>query len=147
MTSYESDIKTISFSGEVVFNIISNLSNFNNLQNLNADAQEKLNQMLKDVEFDENSCRFTVDGVGRVGFRIIEREPFKTIKLEAENSPVAVNGWIQLVQVSETDTRMKLTLKADIPTMIKVMVDSKLKKGINTIADTLVQYLTYQIGK
>ncbi|HNX87884.1 MAG TPA: SRPBCC family protein [Paludibacteraceae bacterium] len=147
MTTYESDIKTISSSGEVVFNILSNLSNFNNLQNLNADAQEKLNQMLKDVEFDENSCRFTVDGVGRVGFRIIEREPFKTIKLEAENSPVAVNGWIQLVQVSETDTRMKLTLKADIPTMIKVMVDSKLKKGINTIADTLVQYLTYQIGK
>ena len=147
MTTYESDIKTISSSGEVVFNILSNLSNFNNLQNLNADAQEKLNQMLKDVEFDENSCRFTVDGVGRVGFRIIEREPFKTIKLEAENSPVAVNGWIQLVQVSETDTRMKLTLKADIPTMIKVIVDSKLKKGINTIADTLVQYLTYQIGK
>ena len=147
MTTYESDIKTISSSGEVVFNILSNLSNFNNLQNLNADAQEKLNQMLKDVEFDENSCRFTVDGVGRVGFRIIEREPFKTIKLEAENSPVAVNGWIQLVQVSETNTLMKLTLKADIPTMIKVMVDSKLKKGINTIADTLVQYLTYQIGK
>ena len=147
MTTYESDIKTISSSGEVVFNILSNLSNFNNLQNLNADAQEKLNQMLKDVEFDENSCRFTVDRVGRVGFRIIEREPFKTIKLEAENSPVAVNGWIQLVQVSETDTRMKLTLKADIPTMIKVMVDSKLKKGIKTIAYTLVQYLTYQIGK
>ncbi|MBP1663293.1 MAG: hypothetical protein H6Q19_433, partial [Bacteroidetes bacterium] len=122
------------------------LKNFNNLQNLNADAQEKLNQMLKDVEFDEDSCRFTVEGVGRVGFRIIEREPFKTIKLETENSPVAVNGWIQLVQVSETDTRMKLTLKAEIPTMIKVMVDSKLKKGINTIADTLVQYLTYQIG-
>jgi len=147
MTTYESDIKTISSSGEVVFNILSNLSNFNNLQNLNADAQEKLNQMLKDVEFDEDSCRFTVEGVGRVGFRIIEREPFKTIKLETENSPVAVNGWIQLVQVSETDTRMKLTLKAEIPTMIKVMVDSKLKKGINTIADTLVQYLTYQIGK
>ena len=103
--------------------------------------------MLKDVEFDEDSCRFTVEGIGRIGFRIIEREPFKTIKLEAENSPVAVNGWIQLVQVSETDTRMKLTLKADIPTMIKVMVDSKLKKGINTIADTLVQYLTNQIGK
>jgi len=147
MTTYESDIKTISSSGEVVFNILSNLSNFNNLQNLNADAQEKLNQMLKDVEFDEDSCRFTVEGIGRIGFRIIEREPFKTIKLEAENSPVAVNGWIQLVQVSETDTRMKLTLKADIPTMIKVMVDSKLKKGINTIADTLVQYLTNQIGK
>ncbi len=60
MTTYESDIKTISSSGEVVFNILSNLSNFNNLQNLNADAQEKLNQMLKDVEFDEDSCRFTV---------------------------------------------------------------------------------------
>ena len=87
MTTYESDVKTISSSGEVVFNILSNLTNFSNLQNMNPDAQGKMSEMLKDIEFDADSCRFSVEGIGRVGFRITERDPFKTIKLEADNSP------------------------------------------------------------
>ena len=147
MTTYESDVKTISSSGEVVFNILSNLTNFSNLQNMNPDAQGKMSEMLKDVEFDADSCRFSVEGIGRVGFRITEREPFKTIKLEAENSPIAVNGWVQLVEVSENDTRLKLTLKAEMPMMIKMMADGKLKKGINTIADALVQFLNIKTAQ
>lgn len=147
MTTYESDVKTISSSGEVVFNILSNLTNFSNLQNMNPDAQGKMSEMLKDVEFDADSCRFSVEGIGRVGFRITERDPFKTIKLEAENSPIAVNGWVQLVEVSENDTRLKLTLKAEMPMMIKMMADGKLKKGINTIADALVQFLNIKTAQ
>jgi len=147
MTTYESDVKTISSSGEVVFNILSNLTNFSNLQNMNPDAQGKMSEMLKDVEFDADSCRFSVEGIGRVGFRITERDPFKTIKLEAENSPIAVNGWVQLVEVSENDTRLKLTLKAEMPMMIKMMADGKLKKGINTIADALVQFLSIKTAQ
>ena len=147
MTTYESDVKTISSSGEVVFNILSNLTNFSNLQNMNPDAQGKMSEMLKDIEFDADSCRFSVEGIGRVGFRITERDPFKTIKLEAENSPIAVNGWVQLVEVSENDTRLKLTLKAEMPMMIKMMADSKLKKGINTIADALVQFLNIKTAQ
>lgn len=147
MTTYESDVKTISSSGEVVFNILSNLTNFSNLQNMNPDAQGKMSEMLKDIEFDADSCRFSVEGIGRVGFRITERDPFKTIKLEAENSPIAVNGWVQLVEVSENDTRLKLTLKAEMPMMIKMMADGKLKKGINTIADALVQFLNIKTAQ
>jgi len=147
MTTYESDVKTISSSGEVVFNILSNLTNFSNLQNMNPDAQGKMSEMLKDIEFDADSCRFSVEGIGRVGLRITERDPFKTIKLEAENSPFVVNGWVQLVEVSENDTRLKLTLKAEMPMMIKMMADGKLKKGINTIADALVQFLNIKTAQ
>ncbi len=37
---------------------------------------------------------------------------------------------------------MKLTLKAELPTMIKIMVDKKLKEGINVIADLLANTLS-----
>jgi hypothetical protein len=136
MTTYESDVKTISSSEEVVFNVVSDL---NNLQKIVDNPG--MNDKLKDLQFDADSCSFTVDPVGKVSFRIIEREPFKTIKLKAENSPVDVIAWIQLKQVAENDTRLKLTLKAEIPTMIKMMVDKKLKEGINVIADMLAKAL------
>ena len=137
MTTYENDIKTISSNEEVVFGILSDLNNLKKLQDNPALADK-----VKDLKFDTDSCSFSVDPVGKVGFKIIEREPFKTIKFESENSPVKVNVWIQLKQVEENDTKLKLTLKADLPMMIKMMVDKKLKEGINMIADMIAQTLS-----
>lgn len=133
MTTYESEIKTISSSEEVVFDILGNLNNLSKVADNKA-----VGDKIKDLQYDTDSCSFAVEGFGRVGFRIIEREPFKTIKLEAENTPVPINVWIQLKQVADNDTKMKLTLKAELPAMIKMMLDKKLKDGINAIADFLV---------
>lgn len=137
MTTYESDIKTISSSEEMVFGILADLNNLKKLEQM-PEVQDKI----KNLQFDTDSCSFEVDAIGKVGFRIIEREPFKTIKLVGENVPVQINAWVQLKQVAENDTRMKLTLKAEIPAMIKMMVDKKLKEGINAIADVLAKNLS-----
>ena len=136
MTTYESDIKTIFSNEEVVFGILSDLKNLEKLGN-----NPSLTDKAKDLKFDSDSCSFSVEGFGKVGFRIVEREPFKTIKLDSEHAPVQVNVWIQLKEVDENKTAMKLTLKAELPTMIKMMVDKKLKEGINAIADLLAKTL------
>lgn len=137
MSTYESDIKTISSSEEMVFGILSDLNNLSRI----ADNPE-LSTKVKDLQYDTDSCSFGVEGYGRVGFRIIEREAFKTIKLESENSPIHINVWIQLKQVAENDTKMKLTLSAELPAMIKMMLDGKLKSGINSVADVLAKALS-----
>ena len=136
MTTYESDIKTISSNEEVVFGILSDLNNLKKIQ-----EQAPTTDKVKDLEFDKDSCSFVVEGFGKVGFRVIEREPFKTVKFESENAPVKVNVWIQLKQIDENQTAMKLTIKADLPTMIKMMVDKKLKEGVNVVADLLAKGL------
>lgn len=137
MTTYESDIKTISSNEEMVFGILSDLNNLKKIQ-----EQAPLTDKVKDLQFDTDSCSFVVEGFGKVGFRIIEREPFKTVKFESEKAPFQVNVWVQLKQLHENETALKLTLKADLPMMIKMMVDKKLKEGINMVADLLVKALT-----
>ena len=137
MTTYESDIKTISSNEEVVFGILSDLNNLKVLL-----GNTPLNDKVKDLQFQLDSCSFVVEGFGKMGFRITDREPFKTIKLQSEKAPVELNVWIQLVQRAENDTQMKLTLKADLPAMIKMMIDKKLKEGINLIADILAKALS-----
>lgn len=136
MTTYESDIKTISSNEEMVFGILSDLNNLKKIQ-----EKTPLTDKVKDLQFETDSCSFVVEGFGRVGFRIIEREPFKTVKFESEKAPFQVNVWVQLKQVQENETALKLTLKADLPMMIKMMVDKKLKEGINMVADLLVKAL------
>lgn len=137
MTTYESDIKTISSNEEVVFGILSDLKNLDKLQD-----NPSLADKVKNLQFDSDSCSFSVEGLGKIGFKIIEREPFKTIKLISEKAPVDVNVWIQLKQIADNETAMKLTLKAELPAMIKMMVDKKLKEGINVIADILAKTLS-----
>lgn len=130
-TTYESTIKTISSNEEVVFAMLSNLSNLEKVKD--RIPQEKV----KDMSFDADSLRFKVDGLGEIGFRIVNREPYKTIKFESEHIPLIIHFWVQLKQVADHETRLKLTLKADIPPMIKMMVDSKIKQGIEQMADML----------
>ena len=137
MTTYESDIKTISSNEEVVFGILSDLNNLKGiLQNTT------LTKKVKDLQFETDSCSFIVEGFGKMGFKIIEREPFKTIKLLSDHAPVEINVLIQLSQKSGNETQMKLTLKADLPVMIKMMIDKKLQEGINLIADVLAASLS-----
>lgn len=139
MTTYESDIKTISSNEEVVFGILSDLNNLNGIL-----EHTTLTEKVKDLQFETDNCSFKVEGFGKMGFKIIEREPFKTIKLISEHAPVEISVWIQLVQKTENETHMKLTLKADLPLMIKMMIDKKLKEGINLIANVLAKSLSKQ---
>jgi hypothetical protein len=135
MTTYESDIKTIFSSEETVFGLLSDLSNLEKFKNV-PDAPKQL----QEAEFDKDSCRFKVEGLGVVGVRIVERVPNSTIKFETENIPMMkFNAWIHLKQIAENETQMKLKLEADIPMMMKMMLDKKIKEGINQVADVIAK--------
>jgi hypothetical protein len=75
--------------------------------------------------------------LGEVVLRIVDYETPKMLKFGADNFPIQFNFWIQLVGVADYDTRMKLTLKADIPVMLKPMIGNKLDEGIERMADMI----------
>lgn len=131
MTEFTSEIISIPHSQERVFNVLSDLNNLGKFQ------KDLSGLPIKDLTFDKDSCRFSADGVGKIAIRIVEREPFKTIKLVSESSPVDFTGWIQLVEAESGDTLLKLTLRADIPLFLKPMVSKPLEKGINKAAEAL----------
>ena len=140
---YESKIVAIQASAEQIFPVLSNLENLNRAKE---NASEQMFSSLipggivSDVSFDADSVRMKIDGLGqKVCVRIVEREPNKTIKFGADNIPMEMNFWIQLKQVSETDTRMRLVLKVDLPMMFKMMFEKKIQTGLDAAADSLAQ--------
>ncbi|MDD4589751.1 MAG: SRPBCC family protein [Parabacteroides sp.] len=131
MADFVSEIKAVPYSEDRVFAMLSDLSNLEKVKD--RIPQDKI----KDFEFDKDSCSVSVDPVGKVTFQIIEREPFKMIKFTTVNSPVPLLMWIQLKQVAEDDTRMKLTVRADLNPLLKPMLSKPLQDGINKIANAL----------
>jgi len=134
MTNYESEVKTIFSNIEKVFNQLSDLTNLESLLDGNKSG---VKDKLKDLQFDADSFNFSIETFGKIGFRIIERKPFEIVKFQSEYFPVKMNAWIRLNETAENETNMKLSIEADIPLMIKVMVDSKLKEMVNLLADTI----------
>ena len=133
MTKFESSIKQIPYPVEDVYRNISDLSNLERVRD--RVPQDKL----QDFQFDSDSVQVSVSPVGTIKLRICDREENKCVKFETEQSPLPFNLWIQVLPVSDTTSKMKVTVQADIPFMLKGMVSGPLQDGVEKIADALSQ--------
>lgn len=131
---YESKIGQVAASEKAIFDVLSNLENLNKVRDLIPEDK------VQELEISPDCIRMKVGGLAqKIAIRIVEKEEYKTIKFGADNIPMAVNVWIQLKQMAENDTRMRITLKADIPMMFRMMLDKKMQQGLDQAVDMLCQ--------
>ncbi|MBQ7419681.1 MAG: SRPBCC family protein [Prevotella sp.] len=133
MTKFESSVKQIAYPVEDVYRNISDLSNLERVRDRVPEDK------LSDFAFDKDTVQVNVAPVGLLKLRIIEREENKCVKFETEQSPMPFNLWIQVLPVTSTESKMRITVKADIPFMLKGMVSGPLQDGVEKIADALAQ--------
>ena len=134
MTSYESAIKTIYADDEVIFNTLSNLKNAEKVKDKIPEDK------VKNLKFEEDSISFSVNPVGDLKLKIVDKEAHKTIKFGAEKSPIDFFVWVQIKQYAEKESKLKVTLKAKLNPMIKMMLSGKLEEMVNVLADTLATF-------
>ncbi len=131
---YESKTGRIVAPDYAIYSVLSNLENLNRIRDLI--PQDKV----KEIEITSDYVKMAVDGLAqKIVIRIVEKEEYKIIKFGAENIPIAVNAWIQLKQVADNDTRIRITLHADIPMMFRLMLDKKMQQGLDQAVDMLCQ--------
>ena len=134
-TKYESKITSAPCSAQQIYRVLSNMQNLERVREMI--PQDKVQEM----EIEPDRVRFKVDGLAqKITIAIVDRIENDTIKFGAEGIPMDANFWIQLKELSPADTRIKLTVKADIPFMFKMMVDKKLQQGLDQAADMLAQF-------
>ena len=149
MAKYESSVKQVNAPVERVYSVISDLERLRPVIEMaqnNEMKKEKLREAgqdpaqlekLKDMNLTSDRVSFPAPMVGEVAVAIIEREENKCVKFETEKSPVDANLWIQVLPVTDTTSKMRVTLKADLNPMMKMILGSKLEKGIDQFADML----------
>lgn len=131
MTKFESDIKYIPAPREAVYAKLSDLSNLESVKD--RIPQDKV----KNLQFDSDSLSMEVSPVGQITLNIVERDPLNCIKFGSTQSPVPFNVWIQLLPVTETQCKMKLTVGVELNPFMKAMVQKPLQEGIQKMADML----------
>lgn len=133
MTEFVSDVKTISHNDAQVYRVLSDLNKLELVKDqIPADK-------IKDFSFDSDSVSFRIDPIGNVKFMVVERQPNKLIKFKSEKLPFDVFLWLQLVGKAENDTKMRLTVRADLNPFMKPMVAKPMKEAVAKISEALSQ--------
>ncbi len=128
----ESKIGTIQNSDERIYNFLSNFNNFRHLI-----PEDKV----QDWQSDEDSCRFKINPIGQTGVRIIEKEPYKLIKLSSlEDSSFKFLFWAQFKSQEENTTHIKLTLDVEMNKMLEMMARKPLQEFLDKLVDQLAKY-------
>ena len=130
----ESHIGVIPENEEKIFAFFSNLNHIEPLI-----PKEKLSSW----DFQVDHCKLGIAGLGEIGLSILEKKPCSLIKLgSGEDSAYDFTLWIQLNQVSEKDTRVKITLQAHLNPFLQVMAKKPLQNFVDTLVDRMhdIQY-------
>ncbi len=148
---FESNVKTIPHSQGEVYGKLSDLNNLAGVMTRLNDPEvrekikehvpeEKLDSVQKyldSLKLDSDSVSISIEPIGELGFKIAEREPDKCIKFKSTKSPVGLTMWIQIVPTSDSSSKMKLTVDADVNPFLGAMVSKPLKEGVEKVADML----------
>jgi uncharacterized membrane protein len=135
MDKYESKITSSRCPAQQIYSVLSDMQNLERVRDLI--PKDKIQEM----EIEHDRVRIKVDGLGqKITLSVVDKIENDTIKFGAEGIPMEANFWIQLKEVSPADTRIKLTLKADIPMMFKLIIGKKIQTGLDQAADMLAQF-------
>ena len=130
-SKFESSVKVVPYPQQAVYDNISDLRNLEKVRD--RVPEDKVN----DFAFDQDTVSLNVAPVGELKLRICEREEPKCVKFETVQSPMPFNLWIQMLPIDENTSKMKVTVKADIPFMLMSMVSGPLQDGVDKVADAL----------
>ncbi len=127
MEKYESKQQQIRKSAAQIFPLI---SDFSLLTPAVADKVEEW-------QATADSCSFKVKGF-TVKLRMVDKVECKHVKITGDDGGVPIDFafWIQLHEVTPTDTRMRMVLHAELNMMMRMMVGGKLQKGLDQAAET-----------
>lgn len=147
MAKYESQIKQVPYTQSAVYAKISDLTNLAvikerfddpNVQvQMPADKIEEIRGAVQQMEFTTDTVTAPAGPIGTIAVQIVDREPEKCVKFSSTNSPVSFKLWIQVLPISDTASKMKVTIDADLNIFMKQMVGPHLQKGVNKFADML----------
>ncbi len=129
MKEYISKQQQIFRSAEQIYTLI---SRFDNLT-------PALHDKVEEWQADADTCSFKAKGFN-VRLKMVEKVEPKHVKIMGDGGiPMDFAFWIQLHEVSTTDTRMRLVLHADLNMMMKMMIGSKLQGALDQIAEGMAK--------
>ena len=101
-----------------------------------ADQMDKLQEYADALTFDTDTV-YIASPMGQVTLRIVERDEPKCLKFASEGAPVQLYLWIQLLPLSPAQSKLKVTVGAEVNFFMKGLVAKPLQQAADGLANML----------
>ena len=139
LSKYESEVKNVAQPQQQLYERFSNLRNLEGIKERLSDPADKLEQarqQFQNVEFTEDTILLTTP-VGKITFRVVEREEPKLVKMGSEGSPIPLTIWIQMLPTDVYSSKLRVTVGAEVNMFMKGMVAKPLQQAADGLANIL----------
>ena len=150
LSKFESEVKYVSLSQEEAYARLSDLNNLAVLQEnfsrpevreqiaaqVPADQMDKLQEYADALTFDTDTV-YIASPMGQATLRIVERDEPKCLKFASEGAPVQLYLWIQLLPLSPAQSKLKVTVGAEVNFFMKGLVAKPLQQAADGLANML----------
>lgn len=150
VSKFESEVKFIPQTQQAVYDRFADLNNLASLkERLNdpevqaklaeevpADKLGDLRTYTEGMTFDTDSLTIA-SPLGQITLRIVERDEPKCIKFASEGAPVQLYVWVQLLPHGEMESKMRVTVGAEVNFFMKGMVAKPLQQAADGLANIL----------
>ena len=147
MTKYESQIKQVPYTQSAVYTKVADLTNLAVIkerindpkvqEQIPAGKIDEVRKAIEQMDFTTDTVSGPAGPIGNISVQIVEREPEKCVKFASTSSPVSFKLWIQVLPTSETSSKIKVTIDADLNFFMKQILEKPLKQGVDKFADML----------
>lgn len=117
---------------EQLYNFVSDFTNFSAL--VPPDFKDKASFTRDTITIDVMNQKITL--------HLVEKQENDFIKLSSVGNQEATI-WVQLKLVAPYDTRIRVTLHAEMPLAVRVMIKGKMQTFVDGVADALAQIPAY----
>lgn len=150
LAKYESEVKIVPQSQSVVYSRFDDLNSLSAIKDRLSDptVQQKLSEQVPADKLDElrkyaQGLSFEADAIhiaspmGNITLRVVEREAPKCIKFASEGSPMQLYVWIQLLPHGAYESKLRVTVGAEVNFFMKGMVAKPLQQAADGLANML----------
>jgi len=132
MACYESRIGKIASGAKEIFSFVTDMRNFKRF--LTED-------IIDNWEASAGECSFEVSPVGKAKIQIARKDPFDTVKYTGYGlNNTEFYLWIQLKEIEEKDTRVKVTIKADLNPGLKMLASKPINDFLNKLVRGMEEF-------
>lgn len=134
MVNFESSHHAAACSSNEIFGFISDFTKMGAV--LPADK-------VKNWQSSVDGCRFSVDGLGEVGLKIVKKEPFSLVQYVGDGK-VPFNFYlnVHLVETSPSTCQLYLSAQAQLNPMMKMIASGPVQKFLDTLAVAIAKHFS-----
>jgi carbon monoxide dehydrogenase subunit G len=129
MLKLDSKTGIINGNQEVVYKYIADFRNF---------AHMLPSDRLRNLEISGDSLKFDIDGLGTLGLKVLEKQPFRQLVVKAtEGSSADFTCWINVSASSGNTSQVNIALQANLNMFLEMMAKAPLQQVVDLIVDQL----------